>query len=354
MASPVRVAVFGNGFAARVQLPALALVGGNQVIGIAGRDGERARTTAERFGIPLGTDDWTELCALEPDLVLITTPVDLHAPMVQGVLETGAAILCEKPFTRNAAEAEPLVRAARGRLALIDHQLRWNPHRRRMHELVREGFVGDLWHVRVRATWGQPIHVTRPYSWWYDAERGGGILGAAASHVVDGVQELVGDVARVRARLATYVTERASDDGSQRVTADEHASLWLEFASGVRGTLEIDLIFPHRGFMLTEVAGSEGVLELRDEQQLFGARHGDELTAIAVEGGEYDTPDPELAKYGVFGRAEPLFLRDVLAAVRAGRSEVPGAATFEDGLACMRVLDAARASDANSTWVPSS
>ena len=119
MPPPVRVAVLGNGFAARVQLPALARLGGHQVVGLAGRDGARARATAERFGIPCGSDSWEEVLALEPDLVLVTTPVDLHAPMVRGALGVGAAVVCEKPFALDAAEAADLVEAAGDRVEII-------------------------------------------------------------------------------------------------------------------------------------------------------------------------------------------------------------------------------------------
>ena len=57
-----------------------------------------------------------------------------------------------------------------------------------------------------------------------------------------------------------------------------------------------------------------------------------------------------MAAQGPFARAEPLFLADVIAAVARGKTELPGAATFADGLACMRVLDAARASHAAARW----
>jgi predicted dehydrogenase len=351
MSAPVRVAVFGNGFAARVQLPSLAKVGGNEVIGIAGRDPERARATAERFGIPRATTDYRELLDDRPDLVLVTTPVDLHAQMVRDALAAGAAVVCEKPFTMNVAEAEPLVEAAAGRLALIDHQLRWTPYRKKFDELVRAGAAGDLWHVRVHAAWGQPVHLTRPHTWWYEAERGGGILGAGASHLVDGVRHHFGEITSVRARLATYVAERSSDTGPKKVTADEHASLWLELASGVRATVDTDLILPGGPFLLTEAWGSAGVVRLEDEVRLTTCRHGEDPVEVDVDGGEYDVLDEELARYGAFGRAEPLFLRDVLATIAEDRNELPGAATFADGLACMKVLDAARASDANGTAV---
>ena len=54
---------------------------------------------------------------------------------------------------------------------------------------------------------------------------------------------------------------------------------------------------------------------------------------------------------GPFAACEPLFLADVVDCVARGASELPGAATFEDGLACMRVLEAARRSSKSGDWV---
>ena len=72
MPAPVRIALLGNSFAEAIQLPALRHAGGNQVVGLAGGDGAKARATAERWDIPVATDDWTEL------LALVGAPHDPH------------------------------------------------------------------------------------------------------------------------------------------------------------------------------------------------------------------------------------------------------------------------------------
>lgn len=343
MSRPVRIVLLGNSFASRIQLPALRWAGGNEVVGIAGRDPDKARATAAEWGIPHATGDWRELLALEPDLVIVTTPVHLHAEMVRAALETPAAILCEKPFTLDADEAAPLVEAARGRLALLDHQLRWSPWRRRLRELVAEGFVGTPWNVRTEISIGSVRRRDASWSWWYDAACGGGALGATSSHLVDLVRHGVGEVAAVLGcRLERYVPERRDADGvAHAVTADEHAIAWLELAGGARATVESNLMAPGGLGLRTEVIGSEGTLVLEGEERLFGLRATDDLAPIEV------APAPTFAETGMpeagpFARILPLYLRDVVAAVAAGATELPGAATFADGLATMRVLDAAR------------
>jgi predicted dehydrogenase len=350
MTQPVRVALIGNSFAAKVQLPALRWAGGNEVVGIAGADAAKARATAEAWSIPHATGDWRELLELAPDLVIITTPVDLHAPMVRAVLGTDAAILCEKPFALNAAEAEELTNGAQGRLALLDHQLRWSPLRRGLRALVAEGTLGDVWSGRAQMHFGSPQRIDAPWSWWYDAARGGGALGAILSHMLDALTHDLGPVEAVCARLVTYRKER-DDQGTPRpVTADEHATLWLRMASGAEMELDTNLMAPGSTGSMIEYVGSRATARVEAEERLLLVPHGAEPQRIEVESTpthiELGMPD-----MGPFARMLPLFLRDVVRAVRAGESQLPGAATFADGLATMRVLDAARRSAEDAAWV---
>jgi predicted dehydrogenase len=351
MIRPVRIVLFGNSYAEKVQLPALAQVGGNQVVGLAGKDEAKARASAERWKIPHATANWPELFDLEPDLVLVSTPVDLHFDMVRNALEQGCAVLCEKPFTLDVAQAEELAVLAEGKLALIDHQLRWNPLRRELRVRVRAGFVGRVLHVRTDLVLDSPGFLTRPRSWWFDEARGGGVLGALGSHLVDYLLWTFGPIEAVQARLETFVRQRPGPQGrALDVTSDDFAELWLRLASGACVSLTTSVVQPGSARWLTEVSGSEGSLRLEGEETLVGGRHGEELRTLE--------PAPGCAALGpapggAFAACEPLFLADVVAAVARGESTLAEAATFADGLACMRVLAAARESSRlGGGWLP--
>jgi predicted dehydrogenase len=354
MSDPVRVALVGNSFAAKVQLPALRWAGDNEVVGIAGANGPKAESTAADWKIPVATTDWRELLALDPGLAIITTPVDLHAPMVRAFLaETNAAILCEKPFTLSASEAEELTQAGAGRLCLLDHQLRWSPWRQKLRSLVKDGFLGTPWSGRIQMHMGGPARLDHPFGWWYDAKRGGGILGAIASHLVDALQVDMGSVLAVRARLATYRKTRPDADGIEReVTADEHATLWLRMANGAEVSVDTNIMAPNSTGSLIEYIGSEGTLRLEDEVHLLGAKHGTAIAPIELSTNVPTHDELGMPDQGIFARILPLYLKDVIAAVRDGQQVLEGAATFADGIATMRVLDAARRSASEGTWVP--
>ena len=353
MTDTVRIAILGNSFAEAVQLPALQAIGGCEVLGVAGRSLEKARATAERWGLPRGTDDWRSLLEDGPDLVLVTTPVDLHAEMAAAALEAGAAVLCEKPFTLSVREAEALVDGAQGRLAWVDHQLRWSPVRRRLRDLLRDGFVGELYHARHDLVIDSPAFLERPHGWWFEEARGGGVLGALGSHLVDGVLWLHGPVEAVQGNLSTFVRERPDADGTLRsVTADDTAELRLRLVGGGIVSLTTSVVLPGGSRSLIEVCGSRGTLRLDLEDDLVGGQHGEDLAPLA-EGLSMPRPeDHGITRSGAFAACAGPFLEELVAAVREGRALVPEAATFEDGLACMRILEAARcSSERGGAWV---
>ncbi len=343
---PIRIVVIGNSFASSVQLPALRWVGGNVVTGLAGHDIAKARRVAGEHGIERAPSDWRELLSPAPDLVLVTTPVDLHFEMAKSALAAGAAVLCEKPFTLDGGQAQQLVEAARtaaeyGRGAWIDHELRWSPHVREMKRLVDEGYLGQTWHAETSFYLPTDSYKARPWRWWSQRERGGGILGALGSHLIDLLRFLVGDVREVSCELSTFLNERPDSAGVPRtVTSDDHAELRLAFQNGARGAITTSIAVPSERMFHVQLVGSDAVLRLDEGLVLWAGRYGEPLQVVDVKPELPTNAQYGMPEYGIFSRCLPLFLREVVAAVSEGKSHIDGAATFEDGLAVQRVLDA--------------
>lgn len=353
----LRVALLGNSFARHSQLPALRWARENgaphEVVALAGHDLEKARGAAAEWGIPTVTDDWTSLFASDAtpfDLVIVSTPTDLHAPMVGAALESGAAVLCEKPFALDGDEARELTALARGKLALIDHQTRWSPWRRAFKAAIAEGIVGTPWAGRVQMRIASLPRLGAPMTWWYDEVRGGGILGALGSHMLDGVVDQFGRrFEEVTARLTTVIQDRPDAEGaSVPVSADEEAWLHCVMDDGLPLTVETSIVAfgcerDAGGGNLLELRGSEGTLRLEGETELVFTPHGEAARELAVD------PLPTCHEYGMgssgmFPRCLPTYLRDVLVAVGEGQTELQGAASFESAVHVMDVMDAARTS----------
>src|SRR5215212_7970760 len=132
MGEQVGIAIIGTGFARRVQIPAFLNCENTRIASVASGSLAHAKSCAEEFGIEHFTSDWHESASRDDvDLVCITTPPNLHREMALFALEQGKHVLCEKPMAMNLQEAEDMLAAAEraGVLALIDHELRFQPGR---------------------------------------------------------------------------------------------------------------------------------------------------------------------------------------------------------------------------------
>jgi predicted dehydrogenase len=347
----VGVGVIGTGFARSTQLPGWRACAGARVVAVASGRRENAEAAAREFGIPFVASDWREVVGrADVDLVSIVTPPSTHAEMARAALDAGKAVLCEKPMAMNADEAAAMCEAARaaGRLALVDHELRFLPARRLMREMIMGGELGRVRHAKFLFRSDSRAAADRPWSWWSDERAGGGALGAIGSHAVDALHWLLGtSVSHVSASLATNVAERRdpASGESRRVTTDDEASLLLNFSDGgaaerATGVVAISMAEAGAPEHSVEVFGTEGALRITGAAGLWRARVG-EGSWRKVESEE--AAPAEGMRDNEWSRGFTVFAREVVAALLEGRSEIEGAATFEDGRRTQLVLDAARA-----------
>jgi predicted dehydrogenase len=356
---PIGVGVIGTGFARTTQLPAWAACEGARVVAVASGRRENAEAAAREFDIPFVADDWRGVVGREDvDLVSIVTPPATHAEMVAGALSAGKAVLCEKPLAMNAGETDRMRTAAHelGALALVDHELRFLPARRRMREMIAGGELGRVRHVKGVFRADSRARGEGAWSWWSDEKMGGGVLGAIGSHVVDALLWMTGArVSHVSASLATHVTERpdAESGGPRRVTTDDEACMLLNFAdggltAGATGVVALSMTEAGEPEHTIEVFGSEGALRVTREGVLWHARLGEGVWR------ELETERAPLAegmRDNEWSRGFTVFSREIVAALAEGRNAIEGAATFDDGHSTQLVLDAARASHASGCRV---
>ena len=355
----VGVGIIGTGFARTTQLPGWAACEGARVVAVASGRRENAEAAAREFGIPFVGSDWREVLARgDVDLVSIVTPPVTHAEMTLAALGAGKAVLCEKPMAMDAGETARMCEAARasGALALLDHELRFLPARRLMREMIQGGEVGRVRHAKFLFRADSRAVADRPWSWWSDERAGGGALGAIGSHAVDALHWLLGTrVSHVSAALAAHVEERPDPESGEprRVTADDEASLLVNFADGgaaerATGVVSISMAEAGRPEHTVEVFGTQGALRLDGAGRLSRARVG---------GGEWQAVETEVAplagglRDNEWSRGFTVFAREIVKALGEGRTNVEGAATFEDGHGTQLVLDAARAAHASGCRV---
>ncbi|GAB3160222.1 Gfo/Idh/MocA family oxidoreductase [Amycolatopsis stemonae] len=114
---------------------------------VAARNADRARDFATRFEIPKAYGRYEDLLA-DPDVdaVYVSTPHALHKEWAIAAAEAGKHVLCEKPLTVTAADAEEVITAARKNDVFLMEAFmyRLHPQTRRLAELIASGAIGEV------------------------------------------------------------------------------------------------------------------------------------------------------------------------------------------------------------------
>jgi predicted dehydrogenase len=351
----IKVGVMGASFAKAAFLPALATIEDAEVVALASARMSSAQATADAFNVPNAYDNWQTLLEKhELDLVCIATPTNTHAPMTLAALESGAHVLCDKPMAMNSQESQAMLEKAKalGRIHMIDHELRFNPTRQKIKDLIESGFIGEVRHVNIAnitPTWGNPA--SRPKGdWWSLEETGGGRLGANGSHQIDLLRWWLGDVASVMGQVKTIVPDRLDKTTGEawRATADDVSWFSLEMKNGSLAQVFMSGVAGHNRGNQTEIYGSEGTILLsNDDEILRVAKSGEAFEQMTIKDPNADLPG---VNAGIWNVSVVALMQELMSAIRENRPLKAGA-TFEDGLKCQQVMDAVRQASRERKWI---
>ncbi len=351
----MKVGIIGASFAKAAYLPALRHTPGAEVVALASAHLDSAKAAADAFGVPHAYDDWKRMIAdHQLDLVCIATPTVTHAPMALAALDAGAHVLCEKPTAMDAGEARTMLdrAVALGRVHMIDHELRFNPNRRKVKALIESGFIGEIRHAHITnigPSWATPE--TRPKGdWWSLKDQGGGRLGANGSHQVDLLRWWCGEPAAVVGQALTMVPNRIDKATGMPwiATADDTTHFTLEMQSGAVVTVFLSGVARHSMDNVTQIYGSEGTILLNNsDERVMVAKAGEPFTDMSET-------DPNAAlpgvNKGIWNVSVVSLMRELASAIGERRQPREGA-TFHDGWRNQLVLDAVQQSGAARRWI---
>lgn len=344
---------------------------------LAGRNESAAHAAAQTLGWEGVETDWRRLVEREDvDLVDICSPGDTHAEMAITALEAGKHVLCEKPLANSVAEAESMAAAAaraatRGQVAMVGFTYRRVPAIQLARQLVAEGRIGTVHHVRAQYLQEWLADSEAPLSWRLDKQKAGsGALGDIGAHIIDLAQFITGEsVTGVSAILETFVHERPvaaefsglhGTAGSARgpVTVDDAAIFVGRMSGGGLASFEATrFAWGRKNAIRIEVNGSRGSVAFDFED--MNVLHFYDATDPAAEAGfrRIVVTDPAhayIASWWPAGHGlgyEHAFTHQVVDLVRGIAAHENPSPTFADGLQVQRVLAAVEASSAvNSAW----
>lgn len=351
----IRVGTIGASFAKAAYLPALATIDDVELTAIASARMSSAQSAADQFGIPNVYDDWEKMLSEHQfDLVCIATPVKYHAVMTLTALKAGAHVLCEKPMAMDSAESQQMLETAQAqnKLHIIGHELRFNPNRRKIKDLIESGYIGEVRHVNiinVSGSMGDPASRIEN-DWWSLESEGGGRLGANGSHQIDLLRFWLGEVASVSGQLRTMVADRIGKDtgNAWTATADDQCNFTLEMENGAVADVFMSSAARHSHGNHTHIFGSEGTILLsNNDEKLLVAKAGEDFQDMSLS-----DPNAELEGVGkgIWNVSFVALMQELTDAIREGR-ELEAGATFEDGLKTQKVMDAVRQSSEERRWI---
>jgi len=343
---------------------------------VCGRDAERTTEAAARLGWAETETDWRHLVERpDVDLIDICTPGHTHAEIAIAALAAGKHVLCEKPLANSVAEAEAMAEAAQeaaraGVLAMVGFTYRRVPAIALARQLVADGRIGEIRHVRAQYLQDWIVDPEAPLSWRLDKTKAGsGALGDIGAHIVDLTQHITGQqVTSVSGQLETFVKERpvatehaglSGSAGTERgpVTVDDAAVFISRFTGGGLGVFEATRFATGRkNAIRIEINGSAGSLAFDFEDmnvlEFFDAAEPDETAGfrriIVNEPGH-----PYVGAWWPPGHGlgyEHAFTHqvvDLVAALADGSQPTP---SFADGLQVQRVLAAVETSSETRSW----
>jgi len=142
MSKTIKVALAGAGAFGIKHLDGIKHIDGVEVISLVGRELEKTREIAVKYGIVHVTTDLAESLALaDVDAVILCTPTQMHASQSLACLRAGKHVQVEIPLADRWTDAEAVVEAAKqtGLVAMCGHTRRFNPSHQWVHNKIAAG-----------------------------------------------------------------------------------------------------------------------------------------------------------------------------------------------------------------------
>jgi predicted dehydrogenase len=372
----IGAAVVGTGFIGAVHVEALRRLG-VQVHGVVGSSYARAAERAAALALPSAYRSLEAMLA-DPkvDVVHITSPNHLHYPQAVAALAAGKHVVCEKPLAMTSKETGELMRLAQasGLVNAVNFNIRFYPICRHLHQLVRDGGLGD-----VRLVSGHYLQdwllLDTDWNWRLDPKLGGSLRAVAdiGSHWMDLTSHITGQrIVSVMADLKTFIpvrrqpagpvetfaTESSGSTTARTITTEDCATILLRYENGALGNLTISQISAGRKNTLEfEIDGSSAAAAWNSERP-------DELW-IGHRGRPNELLPKDPALLNAQGRAASrlpaghvegfadTFKALYQAVYRAVAGDVPAEPdypTFVDGHESVRVCEAVARSAREGSW----
>ncbi|MET3925758.1 inositol 2-dehydrogenase [Devosia sp. 2618] len=252
----VRFGLLGAGRIGKVHAKAVSSNPQAQLVAVADAVDQAARDIASQYGCEVRTIEQI-VAASDIDAVVICTPTDTHADLIEQFTRAGKAIFCEKPIDLNIERVKACLKVvdAEAGTLMVGFNRRFDPHFQAVHDVIAKGEIGAVEMVTIvsRDPGAPPVDYIK---------RSGGIFRDMTIHDFDMARYLLGEeIDTVSAQASVLVDPAIGEAGDF-----DSASVMLSTASGKHATISNSRRATYGYDQRIEVHGSKGSVSAENQR----------------------------------------------------------------------------------------
>lgn len=227
----IRFALIGCGEVANKHVTAINRLSDAEVVGGYDTDSHNGTTFAERHSIPVFNSVEEMIEKTDPQVLDILTPSGKHAENILEAVHFKKHFVVEKPLALRLDQIDRILNECdkKGLKLFVVQQNRFNPPIRKLKEALDKGRFGKLVLGTVRIRWCRSQDYYNQKSWRGTWALDGGVLTNQASHHIDMLIWMMGEVESVMAKTATRLVDIETEDTGLAI---------LKFRNGALGVIE--------------------------------------------------------------------------------------------------------------------
>ncbi|NIZ12572.1 inositol 2-dehydrogenase [Phaeobacter sp. HF9A] len=315
----VRFGVLGAGRIGQVHAKAISEVPGATLVAVADAIEAAAQALHDQYGCDIRSIEQIEQSD-DIDAVIICTPTDTHADLIESFVKAGKAVFCEKPVDLDVARARQVIETveAEDGVLMVGFQRRFDPDFRALKAAIDAGRIGEV--EMVTLTSRDPGAPPHDY-----ITRSGGIFRDMTIHDFDVARWLLGEeVESVMAQASVLTDPKIEELGDY-----DSVNVILCTASGKQCTITNSRRASYGYDQRIEVHGSKGSVSAMNQRE----------ANIEIANGEGYTKPPLLNFF--MSRYTAAYAAEIAAFVAALEQGQPTETTGQDGLRALELADAA-------------
>lgn len=314
-----KLALLGAGRIGKVHARAIASDSRAKLVAVADAVAEAAKAIADAAGCKVSTIDEI-LADKDVDAVIICTPTNTHADLIERFARAGKAVFCEKPIDLDVARAKACLEVVRetGARVMLGFNRRFDPHFRAVRKAIDDGRIGDVEMVTITSR--DPGAPPAEY-----IKVSGGIFRDMTIHDFDMARFLLGEeIVSVQASASVLVDPKIGELGDY-----DSASLILTTASGRQAVISNSRRATYGYDQRIEVHGSLGSVAAENQRP------------VSIEVANKDGyTRPPLHDF-FMTRYTEAYAAEIAAFIDSLEQNTPPSPSAEDGLIALRLADAA-------------